>query len=165
MVPLSTDLWTLLKSGELSDFTIICNEKKLQTHRVILSARSPRFLELFMGEWKNLCEVKVNHSGRIMQLILELVYTNEILTLAPLSSEEGVELLAVTQQYIPDLLEAMLQSVGRVYSHRLPSLLPTHMATILKTEQPLFSDCAFSVENTIIRAHKAILCARSPYFR
>jgi len=78
---LGEDFGSLLKSGELADFTILVDGHTFKCHKAVLAARSPVFKTMFTTDMqeKETQEVKiVDFPKRAIQLMLQYIYTGSM---------------------------------------------------------------------------------------
>lgn len=70
---------TLLKTKSLVDVTLVCAESKIRAHKVVLSACSPFFQNVFA---ENPCKHPVivlkDYSGWVVQAVVDFMYRGEI---------------------------------------------------------------------------------------
>jgi len=98
---------------------------------------------------------------------MELTYSDTMLTLARSQGDATSNLVRVTRAYASRLLQRIVHCATRMYSDFFDDSFPTIGDDLLVAWQrrALYTDCAFIVEDKPVRAHRAILCARSEYFR
>lgn len=165
--PLKNDMFDLLQKGFCTDVTLLFNGIKFPAHKAILSARCTYFQDLFLQhDMKNSCEVPVNIlvegiTEEMFSTLLQYLYTGEF----PMhtSGLESLDMLMHLGEEFgtPNVLEQDLKSL--LYSGH-------HADVILVFQGLLFPDIV--KDNTEIPetsfevlCHKAVLCARSRYFR
>ena len=98
--------------------------------------------------------------------LLEVIYSDEVQTIAYKKYQECSELVACCLKYAPNLLKRTIQSSLNLHETIEPSSLQLDMFDCLQQWPNQFADITFVIENQYpIHLHKAIMCARSEYFR
>lgn len=165
--PLKNDMFDLLQKGSCSDVTLLFNGIKFPAHKAILSSRCTYFQELFLQlDQKSNTEVPVHISVEgitedMFSTLLQYLYTGDFPNHT--SGLESLDMLMHLGEEFgtPNVLEQDLKSL--LYSGQHADVVLVfqghHFPDILKDNTEL-SETSFEVP-----CHKAILCARSPYFR
>ena len=108
---LSQDLQKLLLDKDLADVEIICGDKSLPCHTIVLSARSPVFRAMFKADMTEKKRGKVEIHGftsDVIQNMLHFMYTGSLST--PLGETEAADLLGAADQYQLDLLKRVCEN-------------------------------------------------------
>ena len=109
---LSQDLQKLLLDKDLVDVEIICGDKSLPCHTIVLAARSPVFRAMFKADMTEKKKGKVEIQGfsfDVIQNMLHFVYTG-MLSTTELAESEAVDLLGAADQYQLDLLKRLCEN-------------------------------------------------------
>ena len=109
---LSQDLQKLLFDKDLADVEIICGDKSLPCHTIVLSARSPVFRAMFKAEMTEKKRGKVEIQGfssDVIQNMLHFIYTG-MLSKPDLDEAEAEDLLGAEDQYQLDLLKRVCEN-------------------------------------------------------
>jgi len=109
---LSQDLQKLLLDKDLADVEIICGDKSLPCHTIVLSARSPVFRAMFKADMTEKKKGKVDIQGfssDVIQNMLHFMYTGSLST-TELDEAEATDLLGAADQYQLDLLKRVCEN-------------------------------------------------------
>ena len=104
---LSQDFQKLFLDKDLADVEIICGDRSLPCHSLVLSARSPVFRAMFKADMTEKKEGKVaiqDFSFDVVQNMLHFVYTG-MLSKPELDESEAVDLLGIAKAYQLHLLK------------------------------------------------------------
>jgi hypothetical protein len=143
----------------LSDLVIKVRDQVFHTHKAILYCRSDYFrAELERDDTISSMEV-ADADPKLFGAMLDLLYSDVVDLRA--TNDRYREFAALLRKYAPN-------HVQRAVEHHLMTKVTTS-STMTKdmkalAHQQKFSDIVFVVEGKPVYAHKAILCARSPYF-
>ena len=77
---MSSDFSSLLESGHLSDFTIVCGEERIPCHKVVLAARSSVLKDMIESETSNGSDSVdlSNHGSEVVKTVVEYIYTGKV---------------------------------------------------------------------------------------
>ena len=111
---LSQDFQKLLLDKDLADVEIICGDKSLPGHSIVLSARSPVFRAMFKADMTEKKRGKVEimgFSSEAIQNMLHFIYTGSLSTPGTeLEETETADLLRAADQYQLDLLKRVCEN-------------------------------------------------------
>ena len=109
---LSQDFQNLFLDKDLADVEIICGDKSLPCHTIVLSARSPVFRAMFKADMTEKKKGKVEIQGfssDVIQNMLHFIYTG-LLSTTELDETEAADLLGAADQYQLDLLKRVCEN-------------------------------------------------------
>jgi hypothetical protein len=95
---------TLYKSKNFSDVILIVGGSKIHAHKLILSARSKYFAQMFGPDFKELfeaAEIEVREDERVFRKMIEIFYTNDV---SEVDFDEALELIVLASKYLVDEL-------------------------------------------------------------
>lgn len=75
------DLYTSFEQQEFTDFEIVCEDRNLRCHRVVLAARSPVFRAMLLNDMEESSSAKVqprDFTSQTMSLLLRFLYTGHL---------------------------------------------------------------------------------------
>lgn len=81
----------LLNSAFFSDFSIVCNDREIPVHRVILYTFSPTFFKMLQDQMtiSNSNKVIIDDiDGKVVSKILQYIYTGQLETLQGVNDKE-----------------------------------------------------------------------------
>lgn len=148
--------WKLKKSYDVT-FYFPKEKKKIQAHKVVLSARSPVFLNYFL-ENQSKDDIPVSQSYQSWLYMMEYIYSDT----AVVTIDTVFELLELAEKYELKHLEAICESTRNNVIVPPSSFLHNLRWTY---NNKTFSDCRIEVEGKMFYSHQVILCARCPYFQ
>lgn len=106
----------LLRSGTVSDVTILVSDKSFPAHKLILSMRSPVFMAEFFGEMKEKCSRQVevkDMDPTVFKAMLHFIYTDTVPELDQRIEEAATmaqHLLVAADRYGLDRLKLICES-------------------------------------------------------
>ena len=156
---LQQNLEALYTQGHCPDFSLVYQGTKFPTHKSILLARSPYFrnLLLALGSFTTELTVRLATPGvdtDMFSSLLRFLYTGEYPS-EEMSPRQIDLLISLGRECgVPNLLEADLEHLYQSGDHTDCLLVFTADKNSAHTPDPVQLSC-----------HKAILCARSPFFR
>lgn len=164
--PLKKDMLDLLQKGLCSDVTLLFQGMKFPAHRSILSSRCTYFQELFL-QWdnENSTEIPVNIpvdgiTVEMFSTLLQYLYTGDFP--AQTSGLDSLDMLMELGEEFgtPNVLEQDLK--GLLYNAEHADVLLVFQGL----QPPDIKENASLTETSFeVPCHKAILCARSPFFK
>jgi len=75
------DLYSSFQQQEFTDFEIVCEDKNLQCHKVVLAARSPVFRAMLLNDMEESTRARVEpkeFNSQTMSMLLKFLYTGAI---------------------------------------------------------------------------------------
>lgn len=134
------------------------DQKTLRAHRVILRARSSKFRELLAD--LNTQELQISCQSVIFERVLEYMYTDAVKR--DLDEMETHQLASVLEEYLPEHTQRACEflALSRVTK---PSSMLSDMNFALQDYDS--ADLQIAIEKVRFPAHRAVLVARSAYFR
>lgn len=163
--PLKNDMLDLLQKQFCTDVTLVFNGVKFPAHKAILSSRCTYFQELFLEiEQNSNGEIPVNIpvdgiTEEMFKTLLQYLYTGDF----PNQTSGHLDMLMHLGEEFgtPNVLEQDLKTL--LYSGQHADMMLVfqghHYPDIVKDNLEL------SETNFEVPCHRAILCARSSYFR
>ncbi|KAL5007309.1 hypothetical protein ScPMuIL_016115 [Solemya velum] len=185
--PLRRDLYEeflgrLLKKGMYDDVFFHIHDSVFSAHKCILSARCPRFAELFQERWKGRKDIHLTHKlVRPWEVEIEVEYIPDVIKLAKycrlprlVKLIEEKLLQSKSFQYTKPgfhittlVVEQPVHSKElQLHLGRLADLaLPPELYTFVSIEFPVYADICFSVQHHDFYCHQVFFCGRSDYFK
>ncbi|CAB9522165.1 expressed unknown protein [Seminavis robusta] len=176
-VRLDKVLSSFLTDEDLQDVTLVANDgQKVRANRFVLSARSPVFRRMFLGNFSEATkpEVDVGFSGIVMQEIVEYIHTDTCASLNGKKrkacdeneakqwdvqkelAEKMVALSAAAMYYnLPSLVKEIEKSISKVVK-QVPSL-PLMVLASCRKEGPSVPSTLLELAWTFVRANKEAL--------
>uniref|UniRef100_A0A6B2L336 BTB domain-containing protein n=1 Tax=Arcella intermedia TaxID=1963864 RepID=A0A6B2L336_9EUKA len=145
-----SDLEGLLNNNFLSDLKVICEQKSIYLHKVIVSLRFPTFLEFFDKSCVFNC-TKVTYND--LMVLLRWIYTGTFVHPHP----EDLKPAIIYLQLFP-----LLPDLSKLNESPSKTTVPSFKMIFNETA---LSDITLVVGNTKYPAHQQILSCRSSYFR
>eukprot|EP01122_Echinamoeba_exundans_P009116 TRINITY_DN3148_c0_g2_i1.p1 TRINITY_DN3148_c0_g2~~TRINITY_DN3148_c0_g2_i1.p1 ORF type:complete len:835 (+),score=113.91 TRINITY_DN3148_c0_g2_i1:383-2887(+) len=148
--------------ASLSDIALLFNDgKTLALHKSVLYARSERFRSLLAASLDQSTTLRIDFPYEpFFRYIIEYIYHDSIDLIS--ESIPAQQLAAVLDEWVP---EHSLRACEHICLTRVisPSIMPSDLLRLLNDSyQP---DITIKVGESLLCAHKAILVARSEYFR
>ena len=106
------DLQKVLLDKDLADMEIICGDKSLSCHVIVLSARSPVFRAMFKADMAEKKKGKIEIQGfsfNVIQNMIHFMYTGS-LSKTELDEIDAADLLGAADQYQLDLLKRVCEN-------------------------------------------------------
>merc|ERR1711990_183898 len=75
------DLYSSFQQQEFTDFEIVCEDRNLQCHKVVLAARSPVFRAMLLNDMEESTRARVEpkeFNSQTMSMLLKFLYTGSI---------------------------------------------------------------------------------------
>jgi len=168
--PLSRDLKILLNDNEFYDITLVVEGEEIRAHKFILAARSPVFRKQLMDD-RDLTEIVIPETKGSYEgysAMMRYIYTDHPGDIPPRISPE-LELIAKEYELgrLQDIANAIKQKHIKFSRDtlfvRLPSLAKD--LEMAYKEDNFFTDTSFMLDGIKRPSHRAMLYARSAYFR
>jgi hypothetical protein len=153
-----------LNNKDLHDFTIKIADKVIYANKIVLYSRSSFFRELFEKDLSQ-SDIALDVAYELFYPLIQYWHTDN-LNLGLLEEDKYRLFVKTSDKYSPEhsrrLAEEIISSVVSA-----PSTMASDMARALGETEIVqkMHDIEFLVENTVVAAHKAIICARSEFFR
>lgn len=131
----------------------------ISAHRAVLSARSGRLAAL-IGAAPLAGEIEISEPYKTFQFLLEYIYSDALSV--PRDIGLARQIAVVADAWLPEHSTRVCEflALSRVVS---PSTMGSNLTSLLESQE--FADFQIAVADQTFRVHRAILVARSAYFR